>query len=499
MITGIASEKRKKIFLIRPGFWNLDNFFHPIQADPPLDLKYAAGLLNKSGHSDVEILDCFNDRILEKDLVIKILEKSPLAVIISIAIFNHRRAWELARSLKIIDNRIIIIAAGHDPTVRTKAYSSYQSPFDIVLERQFEEGVVDVVNKLNKSTDMEEFKKIHNKQPIPPSPNKFSNLDNFFPLEYTPKDLKRYTFIYPVRLNKKIVCGYIMSSRGCTHNCIFCTQAVRKTYAKEMQFRTASSVADEIEQLINQGANLISFLDDNFSGSRSHVLSICQEITRRELKVPWVASARIDELDCALLEVMKKAGCILLLLSVESGVERIIKKLNKTQYPNGWVKKAEFIFAAAQKIGIETCALFMVGNPEETKEEIERSIILAKKLRPAFIKVHFFTPYPGTAIYETIKDSVPEEALDLMHHYFSPVVNLSAMDMARLKMAQGHFYKKFFFRPGYIIQHLIKYSLFYLYNINVFKILSSFIYKMIKDSFNICKNIGTVFCENNER
>jgi radical SAM superfamily enzyme YgiQ (UPF0313 family) len=227
-------------------------------------------------------------------------------------------------------------------------------------------------------------------------------------------------------------------------------------------------------------------------------LSICQEIINRKLKIHWVASTRIDELDYVLLKMMKKAGCILLLLSVESGVERIIRKLNKTSDPAGWIKKVKFVFSAARELGIETCALFMVGNPDETEEDIGQSIDLAKRLNPAFIKVHFFTPYPGTAIYNRIKDSVSVEELDLMHHYLPPVVNLSAMDMHKLKTTQRYFYKKFFLRPEYIVQHLIKYSSFYLFNIKVFRTLGSYIFRVFKDYFSIDKSVTTTVYEDSK-
>lgn len=471
---------RKKIFLIRSGLWDLPDFPHPLQSDPPLGLQYAASLLNKDGCYATRIFDCTVDRVSPQRLASKISLESPLAIIISSACFNHRKTWEFARQLKAADSRVVIIASGHDATAREQVYLSKQSPFDIVLKNEFEDIVVDVINKLRVSGDINEAKKIYEKHLEDTSADKSFDLDKLFYLEHTPEELKKYNFIYPVRLNRKILCGYIMSSRGCVHDCIFCSQAVRKTFTRDMHFRTAANVVDEAEKLVTQGVNLISFLDDNFSGLRAHVLSICREIIKRKLKIHWVASCRIDELDGVLLGIMKEAGCILLLLSVESGQERIIRNLNKTAAPAAWVNKTRSVFAACRELGIETCALFMVGCPDETEADIEQSINLAKELRPAFIKVHFFTPYPGTAIYHKVKDSVPEEKIDLMHHYLPPVVNLSAMDMSRLKMVQRHFYKEFFLRPEYIALHLIKYSLFYIYNIRVFRMISRYIFKVIK-------------------
>src|SRR3989338_748221 len=50
-----------------------------------------------------------------------------------------------------------------------------------------------------------------------------------------------YTFYYPVNIKKKIKMGYILSSRGCPHNCIFCSLE-RASYGKPYRMRTPKNI-----------------------------------------------------------------------------------------------------------------------------------------------------------------------------------------------------------------------------------------------------------------
>lgn len=483
LLTGTQS---KTIVFVQAGTWAKQGFSHPLQADPPLALKYAASMLSMKGKYEIEIVDWCKEALLPHDLAAKVCSQAPFAVIVFVKSFCFEKTLEFAEALRAMNDGIFIAAAGHDATARPHAYSFVGSPFDLVLRGECDEGVIDMLHRWAESPHSRGEKTV-----CAPSagslPSRAFNIASAPLLEYTIEELRKYPFIYPVRLSRKIFCGYIMTSCGCAHDCIFCTQVVRKTYAKELRFRPAADVADEIEKMMAKGVNFISFVDDNFAGSRAHVTALCEEILKRRLKVHWAASARIDELDRELLELMKKSGCVLLLLSIESGVSRVIRRLNKTKDAESWAEIARSVFFDAKRVGIEGGALFIVGSPGETWEDVQQSISLAKELDPAFVKVHFFTPYPGTPAYESMAGCVPAEKLAFMHHYLPPFINVSGMTMGKLLAARGHFYRKFFLRADFITQHLFKYFMFYVFNLNVLRLLSVFFYGQLKTFFSFKK------------
>jgi len=229
-----------------------------------------------------------------------------------------------------------------------------------------------------------------------------------------------------------------------------------------MRLRSASKVVDEMEHLQNLGVNVITFEDDDFTVVEAHVLSICREICERRLNIKWICHARIDEVTPQLLIAMKEAGCSLLLFGIESGSQRVVDLMIKSFSKVNWRKKANETFFNAKNIGIATCAMFMVGNPTETKRDLQESISLSLELKPDMIKVHNFTLYPGALDYDRFRKR--DDDLHSQHHYLKPHVNVSQLNDVELKKAQLRFYRKFLFRPSFIVSHLRKYLLYYLVN-----------------------------------
>ncbi|MFC2173539.1 B12-binding domain-containing radical SAM protein [Acidobacteriota bacterium] len=218
--------------------------------------------------------------------------------------------------------------------------------------------------------------------------------------------------------------------------------------------------------------NVISFEDDDITAKKSHIRGICEEIRKRDLKMSWIAHARVDELEPALMAEMKKAGCILLRLGVEAGSERVLKLLKKNPKGLDWKKTCKSIFHEARRLGIATNGLIILGNPEETREEVENTIRLVLELDPDMIQVHFFTPYPGSPAYEDYKEQIEKDQISRMHHYNLPDINLSAISPEVLWKLRGKLYKKLLLRPSFILKHLYHYGPFYLTNPRVFKQLS---------------------------
>ena len=157
---------------------------------------------------------------------------------------------------------------------------------------------------------------------------------------------------------------------------MFCSEVMRVSTGKRLRNRSAASVADEMEHLARQGVNICSFQDDSFSASRRFVQSLCEELIIRKSKMPWMARVRVDELSYELLDLMKKAGCVMLGLGVESGCERIIGVIKKQQGSKPWLELCRQAFGWTRALGIGTNAYYVLGNPTETREEIEQTIRL---------------------------------------------------------------------------------------------------------------------------
>lgn len=442
----------------------IDSVNHPYGYRFPFMLKYIEALLKKESRYRVE----FIDTLIRPMSLGRLLEFSQDWLPRVIVIFSTTRESELtlkyATSIKKNNRETIIICIGQDATARPEKYIFDNSPIDIVLLGEAEIEVLNLIRNLKDGFDLGKLKKFY----LCAAPFIVSKLDELpFP-DTTLEELKKYFHIYPLNIKKRLVWGHILSSKGCPYSCIFCSQIIRESFGKEVRSRSACNVVDEIEYLIKRGANIVIFDDDNFTTSENHVINICNEIQKRKLKIIWTAHARIDNVTFDLLKTMRNAGCVLLRFGIESASNRILKILKKTDC-NNWIQQSKEIFNFCKKLGINTVALFLIGNPTETKEEIKDSIKLARELEPDIIQVSLFTLYPGSEAFRQFEGDSNVLNTNKIYHYLvpEPALNLSALSSLELQEMHKVFYKDFLFNPKFLIEHFARYGLFYLYNLHI--------------------------------
>jgi radical SAM superfamily enzyme YgiQ (UPF0313 family) len=208
----------------------------------------------------------------------------------------------------------------------------------------------------------------------------------------------------PISGNLKKPSIRMLTSRGCNHACIFCSNYI--VMGRKWRGRSAENVVGEIEQIVRDfGVKQIDFLDDNMAFDRERMERICDLLIKKKMNVEWCTpnGVRADCLDEALLMKMKKAGCKRILVAPESGVQRVVDDvINKRQD----LKKVESVVLTARKVGIEVGCFFILGMPGETKEDMKATIAFAHKLRTLGADRFYFsyaTPLYGTELYEKAK------------------------------------------------------------------------------------------------
>jgi len=453
-------KRAKKVLLLRAGFIKRKQNDHPIHYSPPILLKNVQSILDGHGGYEVEVLDCWISSSSMESLVDKILHMKVDFIVASIDSSVSDSGIQLCSTIKENSN-VIIVGVGSDVSERYPRYLQLNSIFDFVVRGEFELRVMQLIKELNLVDDIEKIKDKYSRGQY----EDYAYVDdlNVLPvIKWREQELRNYPFIYPLKLKKRVYCAYISASRGCAHPCTFCSPTVRKSYGKKMRLRSVNRVVDEMEELQEKGANVICFEDDNFAFSAKRVLSLCEEIRKRSLYVKWIVNARIDEVTPDLMKNMKSAGCSLILFGVESGSQRIINLLKKSSSRIGWRDQAIKTFQAARKIGISTCAMFIIGNPTETNDDVEKSIQLARDLKPDIVKVHMFTLYPGSSAHKQYKNEI--NISPSQHHYLNATTSLSQLNSAELKKLQIRFYKKVLFNPLFLLDHIRNYSLYHLLN-----------------------------------
>jgi magnesium-protoporphyrin IX monomethyl ester (oxidative) cyclase len=395
-------------------------------AYPQLELAYVAAVLEKEhdvsiidasaeGLNNIEPIDKSNCKIglSNKDIARQINWWSPDIVVIHMMYGGRvQTGLDAAATVKDVDKRIVTVLEGLYPT--TRQLECLSNPHvDFIVREEPEYTMLELVNTLEKGkkVDIKKVKGISylkdGKVINTPSRPYIEDLDFLpFPARHL---LPMNTYFettgesQPFLLKNGKRQTAMLSSRGCPQECIFCFNHLMT--GRSWRGRSPKNVVNEIEQLVRTyGIKQITFSDINMTCDRKRMETICDLMVERDLDIDWYVpqGVRADHLDGALLKKMSAAGCRGICVAPESGVQRIVNQINK----NVDLKAVKKTVVLAKKEGIDVGAYFIFGFPGETKQDMEKTVHFARKLRKLGATHFLFniaTPIYGTDLYEQAK------------------------------------------------------------------------------------------------
>ena len=259
-------------------------------------------------------------------------------------------------------------------------------------------------------------------------------------------------------------CTTIITSRGCPGNCIFCSS--RAMWSNKVRQRSVANVLQEIDLLKKDyEINGLFFLDDTFTVNKEWILEFCKEFKKRNYKIKWGCSARASTINEDILKALKSAGCLQLDFGVESGSDRVLKFMHKGQNQ----KMILNAFNLIRSYKLKTLACFIIGSPDETKEEMEKTFNIAKKIKPNFAIFSILTPLPGSPLYKIAIENKwikknPDFGADWsIRHSENPVMGVELSPRKLLKIREKmedyffirnylHYFIPLLIKPLFIIQ-----------------------------------------------
>ena len=241
----------------------------------------------------------------------------------------------------------------------------------------------------------------------------------------------------------------LISGRGCFAECTFCRE-VQVMSGRKMRYRDPVRVVDEMEYDMKLFPQLreIMIETDTFTASKKHVEGVCNEILRRGLKISWSCNARVD-IKPELLELMRKAGCRMLMTGYEFGTQEALDAVKK----GTTLEQAREYTRYAHKLGFTIHGCFMIGAPGETKVSARATIDFAKSLPLDTIQISGIAVYPGTEMYQWAKTNgylIPKDWPQWVDENHEQVTLLNYPQMSKKEIDESidTGLKEFYLRPG---------------------------------------------------
>ena len=379
------------LILISPHNTQLGQFKRFVPRSVPIGIGLLAGYLRAQGIS-AKLLDQELVALSPKTLPEYLAEcRKPRIVGISVMTANVATGYTLARIIKDIDPETIVVFGGIHATVmpdeilRTgnvdfvvKGEAEYTF---LELIRQIKSGSIEP-DKLENTGYIEDGKVVYSKPA-----QKVTDLNDVPSFPYDMFDPSRYNL------------GFILTSRGCPFDCIFCSQRV----ITKRRYRPIpiERVIGELDYLVNDlHQPNITFFDDYFTGDKKRVMELCDLIRQRGLdkKASFGVQTRGDSVDRELLTVMRQANFDSLMFGVETASEDLMKLINKRETVQDNVEAIRL----AREMNFVVEATFIYGFPTETWRDRFDSLSLAVNSGVDRARFNNVTPYPGTRLYEMV-------------------------------------------------------------------------------------------------
>lgn len=224
----------------------------------------------------------------------------------------------------------------------------------------------------------------------------YVNLNNLPDLPYYLLDMNKYI----TKRDSFQRCLTLETSRGCPHNCSFCSNPV--IHKKKWRCLNVENIIKKLNYLQSRfNLDGIIFQEDNFFVNMKRIEEFCGKISMNN--IGWKANCRIKYLlnkDQSFLEMLEMAGCRVLQFGVESGSDRILSLLNKGLSVDDILE----VNKKLAKTNILCRYNFIIGLPTETEEEIQRTLKFIDKLKKENANLdlpflNIYTPWPGTNLF----------------------------------------------------------------------------------------------------
>lgn len=434
-----------KVLLVKPN-----NLADHIQ--PSLGLGYLATQIRKN--HDVVIHDCIKENTSVEGMRDVVALHNPDLIGVQCYTFDTPKVYKMFKIIKeVFPDKITVVGGAHISSIPVESFKQFQPYVDYAFNSESELGFPMFLNALeqgqksfegiNGAIWKDETGKVHANPP--------ALVQDLDALGFPAWDLmppETYPESQHGAFYEKFPIAPMITTRGCPYLCAFCSAP--QLSGRKLRHHSVEYVQKHMMMLYERGVREFHIVDDNFTFDMDYCKSVLRGIIDLNLDISLATpnGIRMDYLDDEMLELMREAGQYLITVAVESGTDRILRKMKK----GTTVDKIRKNIALIRKHSFPVAGFFILGYPTETREEMQQTIRFSKEL--GLIRANFFTylPLPGTASYNELVSSGEIEKVDWNNFLFMTapytpegIGREELLSLKRGAFLSFHFHPKVFF------------------------------------------------------
>jgi radical SAM superfamily enzyme YgiQ (UPF0313 family) len=421
---------------------------------PPLGILYLATMLKERG-IEVSVLDQPAKGFTIEETVNWVRRENPDILGFSTFASSGRTAALISDRVKEENPNVTTVFGNYYATFNPERILRKYPSVDIIVRGEGENSTLELVSCLQNREKLEKVRGIafRNGKSIVSTPDQplIKDLDS---LPFPDRDLidvDYHSIIAGANVAPKKFTS-VVSSRGCVYKCRFCccTQFARNMWRP----RSVKNTLEELHFLASEGYEQFIFVDDSFTLNQKRVIELCRAMRKEKIDMDWICEGRVDNCSYEMLSEIAKAGCRILYFGIESANQRILNYFNKQTRP----QQSKTAVQAARKAGIDAViGSFIVGAPDETRQEIQNTIEFAKQIPIDFPQFNILGVYPGTDIWNEFET---KGLLD-GHEYWEMGVTVSeicptAVPFNEIRQMIHDAFYHFVRRPSFILEQIIR-------------------------------------------
>lgn len=348
-----------------------------------------SAVLKKGGH-ETFIVDATSAKAVFK--AIKRLKPNVLAI--STTSGRYKFFKKLAVQVKSEFKNLFIVVGGIHATVLPE--SMLTEGIDAICRGEGDYVLLELVNKLESGNDYFGTKGFWFKRGDEIIKNPVAPL--IYDLDSLPFGDREITDVYPYCY--KISVGVFITSRGCPFDCTYCCNSPVKNLYGEDSVRfyrdySPSRIVEEMKEAVKKYNYRRLMLLSEILGVRKPWLVEFTELYRKHVGIPFWCLQHPNLVDEERVEMLKEAGCKMIVLGIESGNQELRKNmLNRNITDEQLLKSINII----HKYGIKVQSANVLGLPGSNLKLDVETVDLNLKARVDFPDVCIFQPFPGTAL-----------------------------------------------------------------------------------------------------